>query len=153
MIGGERSYLEGVYQELMTGAKPEPEPGNFLFSHPDGSVCTFEPAPGFPDASLLVVRLSELENFHKKFSSHDAQRQKVKSAAVENAELRKRIEAVLAYAQDRCPEGLSRIKKAQHIIKQHKHERFSHSALRQILGGSYGPMKRLGLEGLPKPPR
>ncbi len=146
MLGAERSYVEAIFIRLINGVVVEPDTGTTWLSHQDGSVCVLEPAPGFPEGSLLVVRTTELE---KRFSSLDPKQQtEVAITGAENAALRKRIEAVLDYARNRFPKGTAQAKMTKHIIKQHKNRDFSESALRQILGGRYPPMKRLNLDGL-----
>jgi hypothetical protein len=147
MIGAERNYVEAVYQRLISGTELEPDAGT-TWLHQDGTTCVLEPAPSFPKGSILVVRKTELEKFEKRLPSLDLQQQTdVATTRAENAALRKRIEAVLDYARNRCPKS-SKTKMAEHITKQHKNQGFSPSALRQILGGRYPPMKRFNLDGL-----
>ena len=147
MLGGACNYVEAVYQRLINGAVLEPD-ASTTWLHQDGTTCFLEPAPGFPEGSILVVRKTELEKFEKRFSSLDPQQQtEVAITKAENAALRKRIEAVLDYARNRCPKG-PKTTMAEHIIKQQKNQGFQLSALRQILSGRYEPMRRLGLDGL-----
>jgi hypothetical protein len=154
MRGGERYYVEDKHQKLIDGPPVYPfylDQGIYVVRQ-DVGTCRVPPElpdGGIPNDSFLVVRTSELEKFVKRISSLDPQRRiEEPAAAVENAKLRKRIEAVLDYAQNRCPRGLAKLKMAKHIIKQHKNQDFSESALRQILSGRYEPMRRLGLDGL-----
>jgi hypothetical protein len=102
-----------------------------------------------PKNSFLVVRTVELQELEKRISSVKEPQAEFANAKRENTDLKRRIEAVLTYARkQRFPTGTSQTKMAKKIKEQQKHERFSESALRKILSGRYGPMRRLGLDGL-----
>jgi hypothetical protein len=65
-----------------------------------------------------------------------------------DAERTKRIKAVVSFARDYgkgTPDSIRAMSVL--IISQQKHQGFSDSTLRKILGGRYGPMKQLGLRG------
>lgn len=149
MLGAERSYVEALYHGLTSGVVVDPYTGGAFFTQED-CLCVLGSAPGFPEGGVLVVRTTELEKFEEHFSSLDIQQQtEVVVAGAENAALRKRIEAVLDYARKRqFPKETSQTKMAEHIKEQHKNHNYDLSTLKQILGGRYPPMKKLGIDGL-----
>jgi hypothetical protein len=103
----------------------------------------------FPKDSRLVLRPAALQELEVRISSEKGPQDEVVNAKKENADLRKRIEAVLTYARNRhFPEGTSQTKMAEHILEQRKNHGFKISAPKQILSGRYKPMRRLGLDGL-----
>jgi len=166
MRGGERGYIEHLHRRLANSAratrnhlkrgvqnlgeipvvKGVEEQGSMGYA--------LLPEPPFidfiPKGSRLVVREAALQELEGCISSVDPHRQTgIAAPTKDDAERRKRIEAVLAYARTKqFPKGTSQTKMAEHITKQYKNQGFSPSALRQILGGRYKPMRRLGLDGL-----
>jgi hypothetical protein len=162
MYGEERSYAENKYRDLVDtpqNSNEEPQVGGIaVVKEPDektdeayGLLPTplRHPVSCLPTTSLLVVRTTELEKLMKHLSSLDPQPLPEKTAsAAENTDLRKRIEAVLDYARNRLPNNLSKTKMAKQIMEQRKNHGYSESALKQILGGRYHPMKQFDLNGL-----
>jgi hypothetical protein len=162
MRGGERGFVHG----LSLGKSAQS-------IHPKGMQCVgdipvvSDPSQGdhsayailpelpfvrfLPKNSSIVLRRDELESFASRSSSQPQSAQS--TANPKDTERLKRMQAVLDFAQSRWPkgkrpEGLSYKKMAELIVKQQKDQGYGEDAVRQILGGSYKPMKRLGLEGL-----
>jgi hypothetical protein len=162
MYGEERSYAENKYRDLVDtpqNSNEEPQVGGIaVVREPDEKTDAAygllptplrHPVSCLPTTSLLVVRTTELEKLMKHLSSLDPQPLPEKTAsAAENTDLRKRIEAVLYYARNRLPNNLSKTKMAKQIMEQRKNHGYSESALKQILGGRYHPMKQFDLNGL-----
>ena len=94
----------------------------------------------FPKDSLLVVRAAALQLEASISSTESREQTGAADRKKDNADLRKRIEAVLAYARN-FPKGTKHSEMAERIIKQHKNPDYSKSALRQILSGRYDPMR------------
>ena len=160
MRGGERNYVYGLsigktvrsihpkgvqYLGEVPVVKEPNEKGDLAYALlPDLPFARF-----FPKDSLLVVRNAALQELEERLSSLDPQQQPgIADTKEENVALRKRVEAVLAYARDRCAKGTSQTKMAKQIKKQQRNQGFSESTLRQILGGRYPPMKKLRIDGL-----
>src|SRR5262249_47094352 len=153
----ERCYIEHMYGSLLLGPKMYEyylEKGIYVFKGANeqgdkayGVVLESSNA-GFPEHSLLVVRVSALQELEASISSQKSDpRSDQPEGKKDNRDLRKRIEAVLAYARDRCPKGASQPKMADQIIAQQRNQRFSKSTIRQILSGRYPPMRKMGIEG------
>jgi hypothetical protein len=146
MRGGERNYVYGLSIGKKTRAirrqgvlvvKDRKEEGDLAYALlPDPPFTGF-----FPKESRLVVRSAALQKLEARPEGVNAKK--------ENADLRKRIEAVLTYARNRkFPKETSQSRMAEHIFDQRKNQGFKISALKQILSGRYKPMRRLGLDGL-----
>ena len=165
MRGGERDYIERLHHRLTNPAratrnhfkrgvqnigeipvvKGVEEQGSMGYALlPEPPFVDF-----FPKGSRLVVRQAALQELEECISSVEPPRQSgIAAPKKDDAKRRKRFEAVLVYARNEFPRGTSHMQMAKKIIQQHRHEGFSLSALRQILGGHYKPMRRLGLHGL-----
>ena len=157
MRGGERYYVENEYQKLINGPGVYGSPfyaeeGIYLIKEPGAMACRLRPElpdGGIPNDSFLVVRTAALEELKRRLSSVQHHQTEISNGKTKNADLKKRIEAVLAYARNKqFPKGTSKTRMAEKIREQHKHQGFSVSALRQILSGRYEPMRRLGLDGM-----
>ncbi len=160
MRGGERNYVYGlsigktlrsIHPKVVKclgevpAVKDPNEQGDLAYALlPELPFVSF-----FPKDSLLVVRSAALQEFDARTSSVKEPEAELANAKRENTDLKRRIEAVLTYARkQRFPAGTSQTEIAKKIKEQQKNQRFSESALRKILSGRYGPMRRLGLDGL-----